>query len=596
MFTTLDDVMAGNTCSDLEEPDNHEYVNLVEIVREIDSMGGYDNDFVEQPADDLLCKICQYPPRTPILTVCCGHNFCTTCLQRYRLSKVIDHASCPYCRTPQFQTMPDKRTERYVLNLKVFCLHKDRGCNWIGELRSVDKHVSEKSSINVGCPYTELPCSNGCGVVMQRRLMEGHLKSECELREVNCNYCSTTGIFRWIFGSHQEECLNYPVECPNHCEVGHVRREEMGEHLEECPLAIVECPYAVVGCESVVRRKEQMKHVMRSVGEHMEYNKNAILYMKNELESVKEDSQNTKDKLDAKERELQSVKKDLEVTKNRLDAREQELEDIKKDLRSTWERSNFMEQAIINIKRDLQERLKASQDIQAHLKMVITEKDREMAEMRKNTAENIHTLNEMLQKLQNRVEDTEKSLRHQLNVTAPLFESVFGSKWCMELNSLASSSNHTLPVVFKLTDFEKYKKNSGIWDSPAFYTEGGGYQMYLKVFPNGFNTVGAHGSHVSVWVPLMKGDHDDHLSWPVKGTLMVQLLNQISDDNHSDPVPFYFDGTSAHCQRVTTSRAVSRSGLWAFQFIPHKKLPYDSDRKCQYLKDDCVFFKVCDFQ
>ena len=196
----------------------------------------------------------------------------------------------------------------------------------------------------------------------------------------------------------------------------------------------------------------------------MEYNKEAILDMKNELESVKEDSQNTKDKLDAKERELQSVKKDLEVTKSRLDDTEQELECIKKDFRSTWERSNFMEQAMMNVKRDLQERLKASQDIQTQLKMALVEKEREMAEMRKNTADNIQTLNEMMHKLQSRVEENEKSFQHQLNVTAPLFESMFGSKWCMELNSLASSSNHTLPVVFKLTDFEKYKKNSGIWD------------------------------------------------------------------------------------------------------------------------------------
>ena len=41
----------------------------------------------------------------------------------------------------------------------------------------------------------------------------------------------------------------------------------MSGHLEECPLAIVECPYVAVGCESVVRRKEQMEHVMRSVGQ-----------------------------------------------------------------------------------------------------------------------------------------------------------------------------------------------------------------------------------------------------------------------------------------------------------------------------------------
>lgn len=327
----------------------------------------------------------------------------------------------------------------------------------------------------------------------------------------------------------------------------------------------------------------------------MEYNKTAILDLQNELESVKEKSQNMSDRLDTKDRELQSIKSDLEITKSRLDGREQELENIKRELRTTKERSNFKEQAMVNIKREFQERFKISQDVQSQLKMAITEKEREMDEMRKNTAQNIQTLNEMMQKLKNKLEETERSLQHQLDITTPLFESVFGSKWCMELNSLANSGDYTLPVVFKLTGFEKYKKSSGNWDSPGFYTDHGGYQLYLKVFPNGFNTVGAHGSHVSVWVPLMKGDHDDQLSWPIKGVLTVQLLNQISDDNHSEPVEFRFDGLSAHCQRVM-SRAVSRSGIWCFQFIPHKKLSYDADKKCQYLKDDCVFFRVCDFQ
>ena len=120
----------------------------------------------------------------------------------------------------------------------------------------MEDHINKNSNDNTGCPFTELQCSNGCGVVMQRRLVEGHLKSECELREVKCEYCNTTGSYQWINSSHQEECPKYPVECPNYCEAGHVRREEISRHLEECPLAIVECPYAAVGCESVVRRKE----------------------------------------------------------------------------------------------------------------------------------------------------------------------------------------------------------------------------------------------------------------------------------------------------------------------------------------------------
>ena len=297
----------------------------ITVKNNCDKFGGYDCDFVESPADDLLCKICQHAARDPIFAVCCGHSFCSSCLERYHQSKVIDHSGCPLCRKKNFSTVEDKRTERGVLNLKVFCPHKHQGCEWIGELRSMENHMKKNSTNNIGCPFTEVQCSNGCGVVMQRRLVEGHLKSECELREVDCEYCNTTGSYQWINNSHQEECPKYPVECPNHCEVGHVRREEMGVHLEGCPLAIVECPYAVVGCESVVRRKEETEHVRRSVMQHMEYNKKAFLATQESFQK----------RLETKEQELENIKRVLQTNRDRLNIKEQEVTNIKKDLQDT---------------------------------------------------------------------------------------------------------------------------------------------------------------------------------------------------------------------------------------------------------------------
>ena len=564
--------MAGKSCSDLEEPE----ASPIAVNNGCSEVGGYDCDFVETPADDLLCKICQYPARVPILTVCCGHNFCTTCLERYLQSKVIDHGSCPYCREEKFTTVPDKRTERYVLNLKVFCPHKYQGCTWVGELRSMQNHVNKNSNDNIGCPFTELQCSNGCGVVMQRRLVEGHLKSECELREVKCEYCNTTGSYQWINSSHREECPKYPVECPNHCEVGHVRREEISGHLEECPLAIVECPYAAVGCESVVRRKGKMEHVMGSVEQHMEYNKNAILANQNEFQK----------RLDVREEELENVKQDLR-------AKEQELDDIKKDLQATRDRLDTKEQAMMSINKDLQDtkdELKQSQEIQSQLKTAITEKGRELDEVRQNAKENQKALEETMQQQKDKLE---QSLQHQQKVNSQLqlqVEIIFNAAWTLQLSYLAVSDNNVVPVVIKLKEFEKHK-NLNFYRCPEFYTRNGGYQMCLTVYPNGYPTSG----YITLCIFLMKGDHDDHLTWPVKGTLTVQLLNQLSDSNHSEPVKFHFDGSGRECQRVTSgTESVSR--IWCYQFIPHKKLSHDAGKNCQYLKDDCVCFRVCDFQ
>ena len=576
--------MAGKSCSDLEEPET----SSVTVKNDCSEVGGYDCDFVESPADDLLCKICQYPARDPQQTnMCCGQTFCAMCLGKYMESKILDNKQCPYCKTLPFTFMPDARTKRYVGGLKVFCPRKSLGCTWTGELRSLEEHLVEDIDNKRGCPFTELQCSNGCGVVMQRRLVEGHLKSECELREVKCEYCNTTGSYQWINSSHHEECPKYPVECPNHCEVGHVRREEIRGHLEECPLAIVACPYAAVGCESVVRRKEEMEHVMGSVGQHMEYNKNVILANQNrldveekELENVKEDLRVTKDKLITKEQELEDVKRD---TKNRLDTKEQELRD----------RLDTKEQAMVSINKDLQDRLKQNQEIQSQLKTTITEKGRELDEVRKNAEENNKTLQKMIQQLKDKLEGTEQSLQHQLKVNTQLqlqVETIFNCNWSLRLNYLANRGNGVIPVVIKLAEFEKYKNGERV-HTTGFYTRDGGYNMYLSIYPSGFS---GYNNYVTVRAFLVKGDHD-HLTWPVKGTLIVQLLNQLNDSNHSVPVEFCFNGRGAACQRVMTGNK-SSSGIWSFGFMPHRRLFYDADKKCQYLKDDCVFFRVCNFQ
>ena len=558
--------MAGKSCNDLEEPET----SSVTVKNGCSEVGGYDCDFVESPADDLLCKICQCPARDPQQTnTCCGQTFCAMCLGKYMDSKILDNKQCPYCKTVPFTFVPDARSKRYVGGLKVFCPRKSLGCTWTGELRSLEKHLVKDIDNKRGCPFTELHCNNGCGVVMQRRLVEGHLKLECELREVKCEYCNTTGSYQWINSSHHEECPKYPVECPNHCEVGHVRREEISGHLEECPLAIVECPYAAVGCESVVRRKEEMEHVMGSVGQHMEYNKNVILANQNEF----------RNRLDVKEQEMENVKQDLRT-------KQQELKDVKRDLQATKNRLDTKEQAMVSINKDLQ-------DTKDKLKTTITEKGRELDEVRKNAEENNKSLQKMIQQLKDKLEGTEQSLQHQLKVnTAQLqlqVETIFNCNWPLHLNYLANSGNKVVPVVIKLAEFKRHEIQEA-FHSTEFYTRDKGYKMYLSVFPRGSNY------YVTVGPCLMKGDHDDHLTWPVKGTLTVQLLNQLSDDNHSEPVKFHFNGSGKECQRLMKAITKSFNGVWSNRFIHHNRLSYDADKKCQYLKDDCVFFRVCNFQ
>ena len=54
--------------------------------------------------------------------------------------------------------------------------------------------------------------------------------------------------------------------------------------------------------------------------------------------------------------------------------------------------------------------------------------------------------------------------------------------------------------------------------------------MCLNVYANGFGD--GKGRHVSVFTCLTKGENDDNLKWPFRGTITVTLLDQLQSNNH----------------------------------------------------------------
>ena len=146
------------------------------------------------------------------------------------------------------------------------------------------------------------------------------------------------------------------------------------------------------------------------------------------------------------------------------------------------------------------------------------------------------------------------------------------------------------PINFKITNFSKLKMSSKGFYSPAFYTSPGGYKMCICAYANGNGN--GEGTHVSVFACLMRGENDDHLPWPFTGTVTVELLNQLKDDNHlSDQITFPPDDQTS--KRVVNKEQAS-NGLGRPRYIPHSDLGYvyNLATRCQYLKDDCLYFRV----
>ena len=89
----------------------------------------------------------------------------------------------------------------------------------------------------------------------------------------------------------------------------------------------------------------------------------------------------------------------------------------------------------------------------------------------------------------------------------------------------------------------------------------------------------------------MRGPFDDHLKWPFRGVITIQIVNQAGDHDHFKKIIPYTDKTQdIYAGRVTGSE---RGNGWGFhKLLPHADLHYNAARKTQYLKNSHLIVHV----
>ena len=147
------------------------------------------------------------------------------------------------------------------------------------------------------------------------------------------------------------------------------------------------------------------------------------------------------------------------------------------------------------------------------------------------------------------------------------------------------------PWVIKMEGFQEKKVTNCRWFSDPVHSHFGGYKMCLRVDANGHND--GKGTHVSVFVFLMRGDNDCNLAWPFKGTITVSLLNQLKDSEHFTRQLWSSSSDIAGTYRNrVTLRERATEGWGQFRFISHQDLHYNGEGNRQLLKEDSLFFRV----
>ena len=114
--------------------------------------------------------------------------------------------------------------------------------------------------------------------------------------------------------------------------------------------------------------------------------------------------------------------------------------------------------------------------------------------------------------------------------------------------------------------------------------------MCLNVDANGSSK--AKGTHVSVSARLMKGEFDDDLKWPFRGHVTVAMLNQLEDNNHATETIRFTKTTNIEVIGRVTDGERAPTGWGYPTFIAHADLNYNPAKNCQYLKYDCLQFRI----
>ena len=127
-------------------------------------------EFMAPLADEFKCPLCLSLMNEPQLTTC-GHHFCKSCIEP--LLKRQPGSECPVCNENRFDSMTDKAFERKIKALKVFCPEREDGCEWTGELVSLEHHLENQCGfVRVNCVFDVF----GCEAKVLRMKMDVHIQ------------------------------------------------------------------------------------------------------------------------------------------------------------------------------------------------------------------------------------------------------------------------------------------------------------------------------------------------------------------------------------------------------------------------------------
>ncbi|XP_076803008.1 TNF receptor-associated factor 6-like [Clavelina lepadiformis] len=525
---------------------------------------GYDYEFIPTLDNKYMCPICLLALRDPVQTSC-GHRFCHLCILRC----IRNQARCPVDQIPlsSKQLFQDRSAHREVLDLKVKC--SNDGCDVVLELRHMQKHHDI-------CPFLQVPCKYYCGVTFALSESHFHYESQCTHRPVRCSVCQQTYPLNAAM-AHEEDCKQHePVEC-EHCK-HKFKRYRLNQHISgECPQAPIKCVFDNVGCHKQHPRHHIEEHMKKSTQVHLQYLLSTVTALQKQSNTLQENlikaqenfkTFNVSSSQSAPLSQVPPSTKILDldelnctITNINLYDSDSEIHHDTSPATEVDEKDEFDEIALIKAShKQLEERYgrSASSSSSVASSPVVLPNTFNTTDVCTCKAA------AGLKVLQNKHTDHDEKIvsldHHVRELVAKMENQVLQMK---DINTKLSAVEQRLEqqelrccnglYYWKIKEYAKLRRAATIGDmpvlhSPGFYTSPQGYRMCIRANLDGVEN--AQGTHLSLFVHIMKGEYDDFLTWPFYGTITLTIINQ----------------RELPSQRMNISETLeARSNLMAFQ-------------------------------
>ena len=140
------------------------------------------------------------------------------------------------------------------------CSNANRGCEWVGTVGTLEKHVGT-------CGLTLVPCPKQCKddndavKCLLMKDLEEHLQTDCLNRDHECEHCGKKNPYVFITQVHDGKCRKKIIPCPN-AECGDtMERQQVRKHVRtKCLYAVIPCKYKGIGCDTELKREDVAAH------------------------------------------------------------------------------------------------------------------------------------------------------------------------------------------------------------------------------------------------------------------------------------------------------------------------------------------------